>query len=150
MANIIDSSDRDRILKRLNAVTSDSPAQWGKMNAEQMICHLGDQILLALGEIVLPDKSSLRTRLMGWALLTFNLRIPEARAATAPAIDQVMGNGTQPTNLEDDRQAVIGLIDRFLACADPKPHALFGPMNQKQWGQLVYMHMDHHLRQFGC
>jgi hypothetical protein len=30
-----------------------------------------------------------------------------------------------------------------------KQHPFFGNMNKKQWGRLGYIHINHHLQQFG-
>ncbi len=31
-----------------------------------------------------------------------------------------------------------------------KPHPLFGRMTARQWGKLLQMHLDYHLRQFAA
>jgi len=28
-------------------------------------------------------------------------------------------------------------------------HPFFGPMTNEEWGSLMYLHLDHHLKQFG-
>jgi hypothetical protein len=51
------------------------------------------------------------------------------------------------------RERLLGLIDRFIA-AGPEgctthPHAFFGKLKPGEWAELMYKHLDHHLRQFG-
>ncbi|MBX2960889.1 MAG: DUF1569 domain-containing protein [Cyclobacteriaceae bacterium] len=29
-------------------------------------------------------------------------------------------------------------------------HPFFDKLNRKEWGRLIYKHMNHHLRQFRC
>jgi hypothetical protein len=30
-----------------------------------------------------------------------------------------------------------------------RPHYMFGPLSESEWARWAYLHMDHHLRQFG-
>jgi hypothetical protein len=38
---IFDSAHRDELLARLDRLTPDARAKWGKMTAPRMICHAG-------------------------------------------------------------------------------------------------------------
>jgi hypothetical protein len=56
--------------------------------------------------------------------------------------------------MEAERSRLRGLIDRF-AAAGPSgctthPHTFFGPLTPDEWAELMYKHVDHHLRQFGA
>ena len=46
------------------------------------------------------------------------------------------------------REQLNGLVERGAEALAPA-HPAFGTLSAKQWGVLVYRHMDHHLRQFG-
>jgi hypothetical protein len=52
-----------------------------------------------------------------------------------------------------ERNRLTELIDRFVergaAAAGTQTHAFFGKMTGKEWGELMYKHLDHHLQQFG-
>jgi len=48
----------------------------------------------------------------------------------------------------DLRDQLNGLVQRGAEALAPA-HPAFGRMSAKQWGVLIYRHMDHHLRQFG-
>lgn len=57
-------------------------------------------------------------------------------------------------DLSKEQERLRGMIDRF-AAAGPKgctshPHSFFGRLTPDQWAVLMYKHLDHHLRQFGC
>jgi hypothetical protein len=45
------------------------------------------------------------------------------------------------------------LIDRFQTGGPDRctkhPHSFFGIMTPEEWSALNYIHLDHHLRQFG-
>jgi hypothetical protein len=51
-----------------------------------------------------------------------------------------------------ERKRLTGLIDRFAsspAAASRQPHFFFGHMSPEEWATFMYIHLDHHLRQFG-
>jgi LPS sulfotransferase NodH len=56
-------------------------------------------------------------------------------------------------NLAQERDLLYALIDRFVAAGPDgctgHPHSFFGRLTPQQWAQLMYKHLDHHLRQFG-
>ncbi|MBK9525384.1 MAG: DUF1569 domain-containing protein [Bacteroidetes bacterium] len=29
-------------------------------------------------------------------------------------------------------------------------HPYFGKLSSREWGRITYLHLDHHLKQFGC
>jgi hypothetical protein len=71
--------------------------------------------------------------------------------ATRPEIDQALG-GTPPAEFAADVRRLLAMVDKFTA--DPRefaflPHPMFGEMSEKDWMRWGYLHMDHHLRQFG-
>ena len=53
-----------------------------------------------------------------------------------------------------ERMRLLGLIHRFVErgsdAAGRETHAFFGRMTGHEWGELMYKHIDHHLRQFGA
>jgi hypothetical protein len=47
---------------------------------------------------------------------------------------------------------IKSLLERFAARDEIQEwpaHPAFGQLSRKDWGVLVYKHIDHHLRQFG-
>lgn len=57
-------------------------------------------------------------------------------------------------DFDAEREQLIALIDQFVAGGAAKctthPHAFFGKLTPEQWAELMYKHLDHHLRQFGA
>ena len=47
-------------------------------------------------------------------------------------------------------EALLGRIRRRDGGAAWPPHPIFGRMSQRAWLRWAYLHMDHHLRQFGA
>lgn len=150
MKNILHPADQKALLDRLDKLSPESPALWGRMNASQMICHLADQIRLATGDIPTRDQSNFFTRTVLKHGLMLMAKTPKGKAPTAPEIDQVRQAGTPPTTWENDLALLRQLLERIAKDPEPfAPHPLFGQMTRKQWGRMVYIHMDHHISQFG-
>jgi hypothetical protein len=137
------------ILRRLTTLRADSPRQWGRMTAHQMICHLNDSARVALGErVASPATSIIHRTLVKWLALYLPFRWPPG-VPTRPEIDQHAG-GTCPTTFDADRAELQALTERLLVeDLAGRAHPIFGPMSRSAWLRWAYLHMDHHLRQFG-
>ena len=144
---LFDPDDRQEIAARVQQLTPQSQRRWGKMPINKMLCHTGDQLRMALGEIpshvrpgplTLPGLKQAAIYVMPW---------PKGKIQTAPEMLT-----TDPAGFEADREALLALIERFAergAGADWAPHPLFGNLSGRAWGTLAARHLDHHLRQFG-
>jgi hypothetical protein len=147
--NILDETDRAAILERISRLDPGSPRQWGQLSLNQMVIHLADQIRMALGIINMGDKSSFLTRYVFKPLVLrskgFKKNFKSGAKMAAPL------ESITASQLQELREVLVQTIKTFVATAekDLHPHFVFGPMNKKQWGRLIYMHLDHHLTQFG-
>jgi hypothetical protein len=117
-----------------------------------MVCHLTDSIRMAMGQKPARDASSLLSRTMvKWAVLHLPLRWP-AGITTSPEIDQEHG-GTKPVDILTDVARLKAVLERVTmpkGQIDWQPHPLFGRTSEAAWLRWAYLHIDHHLRQFGA
>ena len=51
MASMFDSEVRAVFQRRICALGPDAQRRWGRMTARQMVCHLSDQLRIALGQL---------------------------------------------------------------------------------------------------
>src|SRR5450432_3113206 len=49
MENLFNQKDREAIILRFNAITPQSERLWGKMEVNQMVVHVKDQLDIAMG-----------------------------------------------------------------------------------------------------
>jgi len=143
--------DKAELLRRLGLLRPDSPRRWGRMTAPQMVCHLIDSHKVALGELtVSPDMTLFTRTVMKWIALKAPLPWPPG-IGTRPEIDQVLGGGTKPADFTADVAEIARLTERLAAERDftGRTHPIFGAMSAADWLRWGYLHMDHHLRQFG-
>lgn len=150
MKGFYNARDRAELLSRLHTLRPDSRRQWGRMSAHQMVCHLGDAFRMSLGERSAdPVGSPLAHTLVKWIALRLPTPWPKG-SPSAPQLDQAK-QGTQPGNFEADVQALMTLMERFAqAESRGREHPYFGRMSRWEWGRWTYLHMHHHLRQFGA
>ena len=152
MKTLANETAKDLLLKRLRQLKPDSPRRWGKMTPHQMICHLNDSFKTAIGERdVSPRKSNLLTRtVVRWIALYAPLRWPHG-VPTMPENDQERG-GTPPEDFKRDLDALTSIIERLTSSQRDfqwRRHPLFDEMSDRDWWRWGYLHVDHHLRQFG-
>src|SRR5262245_15560711 len=123
------------------------------MSPHQMICHLRDAFLMGTEQKPVSRVTGLHRRtVVKWVALYLPARWPPG-LRTRPEIDQAVG-GTKPANFQADVESLEAVIDDLLV--DPpaffggRDHPIFGALSTVQWLRWGYLHMDHHLRQFGA
>lgn len=147
MKSILDSSTRQEILDRVNSLSPQTKALWGKMDAYQMLkhCTLCDEMFL--GKLNL--KRVFIGRIIGPPLLKKILRDDKPfhkNSPTAPVLNTTKDHGDwlQQVTAWKNGFEQFALYNRtdFI-------HPFFGRMTREQVGLFAYKHIDHHLRQFG-
>jgi Protein of unknown function (DUF1569) len=140
------------ILRRLQAIEPTSQRRWGKMSAHQMVCHLSDSYRMFMSQkAVSPAPVPYPRPVLKWFALWAPIPWPRGFQAV-PELDQQLG-GTAPLEFAADMCELPQLLDRFTRQPKdflPQPHPHFGPLTDKEWMRLGYLHPDHHLRQFGA
>jgi Protein of unknown function (DUF1569) len=147
MKTMWDGEAAREIRERVVRLTPDCKRQWGRMSPQQMVCHLSENLKMALGELPVAPKH-LPLRYPPLKQFVIYLAPFPKNAPTAPEL--VIAATPQPWH--DDLARLQTLIDRFAARATATEwpdHPAFGPLSRRAWGVLAYRHMDHHLRQFG-
>jgi hypothetical protein len=152
MKTLANAADKAEILRRLNTIGPEPGRRWGKMSVGEMICHMSDALQAAMCQRKTTSRSNWFTRSgMKWAGLWFPTKWPHG-VQTVPACKAGSG-GTRPAEMESDLGTVRVLLEQFAALpptfAFPE-HAIFGQMSHAEWMRWGYLHMDHHLRQFGA
>jgi hypothetical protein len=147
MKSIFETTSREEIIKRIHSLSDDCQAQWGKMNAFQMVKHCANCDDMFQGKFKI--KRVLIGRIIGKILLKKVLKndLPfEKNSPTAPVLITIHQEG----NIEEQKKDWVNRIEQYAHCNNQNfVHPFFGSMKTEQVGYFVYKHADHHLRQFG-
>ena len=155
-ATLSNPTSKHQIVERLGKIQLSSPRQWGRMTVSQMICHLSDSFRVTMG--LKPWKTArisvtsipLPAWFVKWVALETSVPWPRG-LQTRPEVDAEQ-SGTPPAQFDQDKAELFALLEHFTR--QPRdfnwqPHPMFGAMSDADWMRWGYLHMDHHLRQFG-
>jgi hypothetical protein len=147
MKTLFDIDARSSIHRRIDRLEPNSVRQWGKMHAGQMVCHVGDQLRVGLGELETEGVPGFLRFKPLRQLFVYWLPWPKGRIEAPPEMLT-----TTPSEWNDDVSALHVLIENF-GKGDPvakwASHPDFGPLSGDEWGILSWKHLDYHLQQFG-
>lgn len=149
MKNMFDAATADEVKARIVLLTPNSERQWGTMTVAQMMEHCFRGMEMATGDRKLPRVFI--GRILGPVVKRLALGNNEPMRRNSPTAPDLVVEGEPEFAMEQGR--LVALVDRF-AAAGPAgctkhPHAFFGKLKPEQWAELMYKHLDHHLRQFG-
>ena len=150
MKTLARAGDKAEILERLRQLRPDSTRRWGRMSPHQTVCHLADSFRGVTGQRRVSMASGVAQRTMvKWIALYLPVPWP-AGVRTRPEVDQEL-EGTRPVDFAADVAELEALVEHITAGhADWQVHPIFGRMSESAWLRWAYLHMDHHLRQFGA
>lgn len=141
---------REEYRLRVDRITANNPRQWGTMDVAQMLHHLNLACGSSLGFYQVPDESSLLSRaVVRWVIVDWfpeqpmGLRLPSGFKISPD----------QHFNFESERAQLATILEAaWHARTDVawQPHCMFGKMSVCEWGKLLQIHVDYHLRQFGA
>lgn len=148
---LADADCKAEILARVQTLRPDSVRRWGRMTAHQMVCHLIDCNRMALGELaVTAPPTRIPRAIVKWVSLYTPMPWP-AGLPTNPELDQDVG-GMRPGDFAGDAAALEVTVERLTSRTgrgDWPQHPDFGTMSEGDWLRWGYLHIHHHLRQFG-
>ena len=144
---VFDDEARAALVARVMRVQTGMKPQWGQFNAVKMLRHVGAGVEMALGELKVPPRPGpLRNAFVRWLVIDSPMPLPKG----APTAQELL---TQPTaGVEEEQVRLCAALERLVARGKASAwveHPAFGQLDGRQWGKLIWKHVDHHLRQFG-
>ena len=147
MKSIWQEDARRELDQRIGQVAWDRPAEWGRFTAPKMICHLGDSLRMAMGDLPCASKRLPIRYPPLKQLIIYVAPFPKS-APTAPEL-LAREPGDWANDIADVQQLLARAASARTTDAWPE-HPAFGRLSKRAWGVLIYRHMDHHLKQFGA
>jgi len=145
MMTVLSEADRAVLLSRIRSLTPELTPVEGTLTVARMLCHIADQLAVAIGDIASERRDSLVMRTLArWFVLYAPIRVPFGKVGTVPEMLT-----TEPSNRADDVARIESLLSRLVGADRVAAHSVFGRLSKREWGILAARHIDHHLRQFG-
>jgi Protein of unknown function (DUF1569) len=149
MKNLFEPIVKEEILLRIEKLSSDSKARWGKMNVNQAMRHMAMSFDIATGKL---DPTPVNVpKMPKWLMKFFLLKIrpPKGKAETFKEMNTVE-LGINPADFEAEKNRLKQALAQFYNSSSLIPeNKIAGKLSRADWGRLNYNHTDHHLRQFG-
>jgi len=148
--NIFTTEISNVVIERINKLTPETKAQWGKMNVAQMLAHCNVTYEMVYDNIHKKPNSFLRFILKKLVKPNVvNEKPYKKNNGTAP---QFIINGSKI--FEAEKQRLIAYIQKTQQLGenhfDGKESLSFEILNVTEWNNMFYKHLDHHLIQFGA
>ena len=149
MKNVFAPAVTAELIHRIEQLSPESPALWGKMSVDQMLAHC-----CVAYEMAFTNTHPKANPVMRFLLKTF---------VKAGVVNEVHYKRNLPTapafriksekNFAEEKARLISFVEQTLAAGksgfEGKESPSFGSMTAKEWNNLLYKHLDHHLTQFG-
>jgi hypothetical protein len=148
MNSIYDKASNDAMIARINKLTPETKALWGKMNAAQMCKHCSTAIEVAFGKEDL--KVNFLMRLLGKMLKKKVFYGGELKKNSPTAKEFIFPD---TVDFEQSKAAFIANYSKFASegkeAIKTMNHPFWGKLTYEDWDALMWKHTNHHLEQFG-
>lgn len=149
MKNVFNQTEAAELINRINQLTPTTERRWGKMTVAQMLAHCNVTYEMVYENIhPKPNtfmkfilKNLVKSKVVGEKPYPHNNR-------TAP---QFIIKGDK--DFEQEKKRLVDYINKTQqlgeAHFDGKESHSFGALTKREWNNMFYKHLDHHLTQFG-
>jgi hypothetical protein len=147
MGSLLNAGDRQVLFGRVASLSEASTPLWGRMTVVEMLSHLCQSAEMALGELAVRSHHKRAFEFFPLKhLILYVLPFPKG-ASTPPEL--LSGERRPVTVAQAVLQQLLGRIGEGPVVGMGPVHPLLGRLSRREWGTLMYKHVDHHLRQFG-
>ena len=146
--NVSDQHVADEIVARAAALRLTHYPKWGSMHVTEMLHHCNTVNTMILEGRADNRKHTVKQRLLKFFFLHIMRKF--LKNVKAPSI--VKKSEITAEKFEEEKIRFAETIQKFTdrTRAIEARHPFFGKLNTREWGVFTWMHMDHHLRQFGA
>lgn len=147
--SVFNVTDVAELKDRINKLTPQTAAVWGKMNVSQMLAHANVSY-----EMAYTDKHPKPNALLRFILKTFVKNVvvgPKPYKRNTPTAKAfIIGDGR---DFETEKARLLEYLDHTLQLGkdhfEGRESLSFGRLTADEWNVMFYKHLDHHLQQFG-
>ncbi|MCP9767300.1 DUF1569 domain-containing protein [Lacihabitans sp. LS3-19] len=149
LKNIFDKTVSDEIITRIDKLTPETKALWGKMSVDKMLAHCNVTYEMVYDNIHPKPNAFMKFLLKMMVKNTVVNEVPyKKNSSTAPAFII-----KDEKNFETEKARLKAYITKTQELGatyfEGKESHSFGTLKSKEWNNMFYKHLDHHLGQFG-
>jgi hypothetical protein len=149
MKNIFEAETTNHLTERINKLNAGTQPQWGTMSADQMLAHCNVAYSMNLTDTYPKPKGFKKFLIKLFAKKMVCGEAPyKKNGRTSPEF--IIGDKRV---FEDEKSILIENINKVEKMGvkefENKESHAFGPLTSKEWSNVFYKHLDHHLTQFG-
>lgn len=148
--NVFDKAVTDEIISRINLLSIESKPKWGKMDVARMLAHCN----VTYTTTFTPEEFKKPNFLMKFMLKSFvkktvvGEKMYKPNGPTSPIF--IIAN---ERDFEKEKALLIANIQKVQNLGatyfEGKENYSFGILTSKEWNNMFYKHLEHHLTQFG-
>lgn len=148
MKNIFEASVTNEVIGRINQLSPESKALWGKMSVAQMLAHCNVTYEMIYDDTH-PKAGFFKTLIM--KLFVKNIVVgPKPYKKNSPTAPAFVIKDAR--NFQEEKKRLIDYLNQTQklggAYFDGKASNSFGKLTESEWNIMFYKHLDHHLSQF--
>jgi hypothetical protein len=142
-------STTEELFRRIDKLNAKSPSLWGKMTVGQMFSHCAVPYEQILGLNTQQPPLFMRIILKLFLKKSMVNEVPyKQNLPTAPSFIR-----TEQYDVEKEKERLKGYVKSIQELGAEKlaatPSLSLGMLTATEWNNLLYKHIDHHLKQFG-
>lgn len=149
--NLFELETLQLFTNRIQNLTPNTTAQWGKMNVSQMLAHCCAGLEKSMSTKPPQHGHSFLSRIMG-PLFKNMLTSPKPYKPGTPTSPEFVMIGTEK-DFDLEKKRLLQLMETFSkggpAIVTKYPHGFFGKLTIDEWNKGQCKHLNHHLTQFG-
>jgi hypothetical protein len=148
MNSIFDQKDNHHLIERIKKLNPQTQGLWGKMNVSQMMAHLQEPLLVMTGEKTI--KFTLWGRFFGKYLKN---KFIKNRGFGKNLLTHEKFKVVDAKQFQNEQEKLINTMliiqQQGTNVITKNKHPFFGNITHQEWADLMYLHINHHLNQFG-
>ncbi len=151
MKNILKEEVANEVIARIEKLTPDTKANWGKMSVDQMLAHCNVPYRMVYNSEDFKKPGAFgrfMIKLFAKKMVTTYSKPYPKSGRTAP--DFVI---TDKRNFEKEKNLLANYVKKTAehgeSYFDGKESHAMGALTKDEWNVMFYKHIDHHLNQFG-
>lgn len=148
MPSVFNPADNQFMIDRIEKLTPESQALWGKMNVNQMLrhCKIAGDVAFGIQDL----KINFVMKILGRLLKKKVFYGGDLKKNSPTAKEFII---SENPDFEIAQSELIAnfkrLINEGTACVKNLDHPFWGKLSYEDWDALMWKHTDHHLKQFG-